>query len=239
MFFSGSNYGVLILIGLSIAAIDHPSCNADEIPATVTPPAEESKLKGMALSFGFSPIYSPQITGADRLAALSPRSFDLCLENQKLMIGIRYGHFSVQKLQIYDTSAFTTNYPAGGSLTLIESYLGFDLPLNAPHEWLGPFQLIAPLKAAFAIGSIKADSDQYIGMTFEGSVGLGARLYTSTLFRPAISASYHFGLPFVDFTQTTTGNGIIQNSNGETIKLGLSGFELRVELALLFGEGPR
>ena len=67
------------------------------------------------------------------------------------------------------------------------------------------------------------------------AAGVGVRFYTHSCFRADLSALYHLSLPLDTFNggSASDANETVQDPAGEAMKPGLSGFELRLGVAIL------
>ena len=193
----------------------------------------------------------PQLAGSDRFNTGSLRSFEGGAELKRHgaltgSVGLHYSTGTIPSLEIYDPYAYTTTYLPDASLMILGIAVGFNIPLNEPYEQLGPVQLFVPLNFASDLVTVSGGTYDFRTVTFDTSVGFGARLYTKSLFRADLSALYHLGIPIGTFTggSTDSPNAVLLDSAGETMKAGMSGFELRLGLTFILPDardanGPR
>ena len=190
-----------------------------------------------AIFLGYSAAYQPQFTKTDRLNSGSFSVLEGGVEAaDHIKVGLRYSTAPVPSLEIYDPTAFTTTYFPNASLSVMNLLVGFDFPLNEPHQKLGPIQFFLPINAGVTLVSIDAGEANFKAVSFDSALGLGARIYTHSLFRFDVSTLYHFGLPLTPFTGGTTSSPDMKvfSPGGKSMKAGLSGFELRLGVAFLF-----
>ncbi|OFZ21264.1 MAG: hypothetical protein A2X94_07360 [Bdellovibrionales bacterium GWB1_55_8] len=192
-----------------------------------------------AVFFGYSAAYHPQFAGSDRFNTGNVSVLEGGVEaKDQVKIGLRYAKTTVPSLEIYDPADFLTSYYPNASLNVIGLFVGFDIPLNQPYGKLGLIQLFLPINAGTALVSVDAGDSAFKAVSLDSSLGLGARIYTESLFRADISALYHFGFPLTTFTDIapSTSDTKIFNSAGQTMKAGLSGFEIRLGFSFIFSD---
>ena len=232
---------LLIIMSMSLSSTVHAEAKDAEAKDTAT---ESPKWQGThgAFFIGISPLFLPKVGSADRLNTGNITSFDIGVETKEtILFGLRYAHATIPSLQVYNPLTFITSNYLNASLIIIEPFLGFNLPLNRPHTTFGPIQLYIPVNVGLAVVSISApsDTDTYKGLSLDTSLGLGARLYTKSIFRADLSVLYHFGFPIEKITSDTSPTNNVQSPTGETMKSSLTGFEVRLGISLLFPDSPK
>ena len=194
---------------------------------------------------GFSPFYEPQIAGSDRFNTGSLRTFEGGAELKRhgllsMSLGLRYSQGTIPSLETYDPAAYTTTYLPNASLTILGLGVGVNIPLNEPYNGLGPVQLFVPLDFSSDLITAAGGAYNFRAVTFDTSFGLGARLYTKSLVRADLLALYHLAIPLGTFTggSADAPDAVVLDSAGETMKAGLSGFELRLGLTFILPDAP-
>ena len=101
-------------------------------------------------------------------------------------------------------------------------------------------QLFVPLACTSDLVTVSGGAYDFRTVTFDSSIGFGARLYTKSLFRADLSALYHLGIPLGTFTggSADSPDAVLLDSAGETMKAGMSGFELRLGLTFMLPGSP-
>ncbi len=230
-----------------------PTAAAESTPARpVTPasqptpeptPTEAGSGSGIAIFLGISPLNFPQISNSSRLNTGTIPAFDAGVElNQQVKVGLRYAKATVPSLEVYNPTTFLTSYDTNASLALYELYAGVDIPLNQPYGSLGRFQLFVPVNFGSVYAKASGGADSFSAVSIDTAAGIGARYYALSFLRVDLSALYHLGFPLSTFSggSTAAPNTNLYDPASETLKAGLSGFELRMGIAFLTSpEGPK
>lgn len=225
MFIATSRYWAAFAIALSFVFAPAALLRADPSPP--------------ALTLLVSPLYQPGFTSVDRLGSGNLMLYGLEAElATRNVFGLRYGKGTVPSLQAYQPSSFFTTYTSNASLTFLEMYMGVNLAINEPHGMLGPVQFFVPLQGGLAMLLLSTPADSYKAVGFDLATGLGARVYTLSFLRAEVSALYRFGIPVGTFINAASSDSVVQAPSSESMKLGLSGFELRFGVSFLFPGGP-
>ncbi|HUP56163.1 MAG TPA: hypothetical protein VM598_01835, partial [Bdellovibrionota bacterium] len=113
---------------------------------------------------------------------------------------------------------------------------GFQIGLNELYRSLGPVQLFVPIQSGFAIHTLKAEAvdRSFIGFAWDFATGIGATVYTSSVFNFELTALYHLSPQLVKAHESESQVGVRKLDGSETTS-SLGGFELKLGLKLLFG----
>ena len=195
-----------------------------------------------AFTLEWSPLSKPRITDADHLNTNTPLTLGASYEGEFFFVGgLRFYSATIPSAQVYDTTDFTTTYVTDAKMKIFMPYLGLNLPLNEPYGKLGGFQAYVPIQAGLPFLFADAGGTSFSSIGLDGAMGLGVRYYTRSILRPEITFLYHYGLPLLKVSRGF-GDVNLQNSQGQHMKLTLTGVELRVGLSFAFpgdGEGAK
>jgi hypothetical protein len=217
-----------------------PTPSPTQTPSSDAVPSRWSGNNG-GVFWGYSPLYLPQLATSDRFNTGNVPTFQAGVElKDHGKISFRYSKTTVPSLEVYDPTTFVTTYSPDASLKIFDLLVGFDIPVNQPYGKLGPFQFFLPVSFGTALVLVDGGAYSFKAASFDSSFGVGAHVYTKSFIRADLSALYHFGIPLTSFTggSSSSSGANVLDPAGETMKAGLSGFEMYLGLTFIFPDSP-